>query len=156
MFDSLIAKTSKTAAPKVAPAAKKTAGKKVSPSKAAAPAAAKTEIRFAVQDFARPRAGASLYAHTSAFLELSGMADGKPLPKAQASKIIGARAVQYHTANGNFEQTDKGLILTEKGEMFFISRATDLELLAAYRAFFTDGKVNPAINVKTAGAVVTL
>ena len=151
MFSQLTAKTATAPAVKTAPVKKNSAGKKVSPAKTT-PAAVKTEIRFAVQDFARPRAGATLIAHTAAFLEMSGMADGKPMPKAQAAKIIGARAVQYHTGNGNFEQTDKGLMLTEKGEMFFMSRAADLELLAAFRAFFADGKVNPAINVKTEAA----
>lgn len=129
------------------PAAKRTASK---------PAPVKTEIRYAIQDFARPRAGAALIAHTAAFLELSGLSDGKALPKAQAVRIIGARAVQYHTDNGNFQQTPEGLKLTEKGEFFFISRAADPELMAAFREVFTTGKINATANVKTEASRVAL
>lgn len=120
--------------------------------------AVKTPIRFAVQDFARPKAGNLLAAHTAAFLSLSGMLDGKGVAKTTATKILGARAVQYHTNNGNFDHTADGLILTPKGEEFFVTRnlAVDPEALAAYEAFFTDGKQNPAINIKTPGSIITL
>lgn len=144
------------------PAAPATVAKPASASKPAAkrtsskPAPVKCEIKFAIQDFARPRAGATLVAHTAAFLELSGLADGKAMPKQQAARIIGARAVQYHTDNGNFEQTPEGLILTEKGVMFFISRAADLEMLAAFREVMTTGKVNALANVKTEAARIAL
>lgn len=113
-------------------------------------------IRFAVVDFARPSAGAALAAHTQAFLDMSGIASGDAFPKAQATKIIGARAVQYHLGNGNFTQVEKGLKLSEKGELFFLSRNVDPELFAAYSAFFASGAINEAINVKAATSVVKL
>ncbi len=156
MFAQLTAKTATQAATvkpaskaSSKPAAKRTVSK-------AKPAAVSMEIKYAIQDFARPRAGAALIAHTAAFLELSGLADGKAVPKAQAAKIIGARAVQYHTDNGNFEPTDKGLTLTEKGTMFFISRVTEPELLFAYREVLTTGKVNALANVKTEAARIAI
>ena len=105
-------------------------------------------IKFAITDFARPSAGNLLIAHTAAFLGLSGMANEQAFPKAQAQKIIGARAVQYHLGNGNFEATDKGLILTEKGFLFFATRQADLELLAAYELVMTTGKHAPTVIVK--------
>lgn len=162
MYDQLIAKPANASATTKAqrknggstkPAAK--GGKTVRKGDAGA---VKTAIRFAVQDFARPRAGSLLAAHTAAFLGLSGMLDGAPIAKSVATKIIGARAVQYHTNNGNFEHTAQGLTLTDKGAEFFVTRnlTADPEALAAYEAFFTSGKLNPAINVKTPGSVVTL
>lgn len=144
------------------PAAPATVAKPASASKPAAkrtsskPAPVQCAIKFAIQDFARPRAGAALIAHTAAFLELSGLADGRAMPKAQAARIIGARAVQYHTDNGNFQQTEKGLILTEKGELFFVSRNADAELMAAFREVMTTGKINAMANVKTEAARIAV
>lgn len=144
---------SKAAASKAAPKAPK--GKQT---RAAAPAvvATRSAIKFAVVDFARPSAGNALAAHTQAFLDMSGLASGDAFPKAQATKIIGARAVQYHLGNGNFTQVEKGIKLTEKGELFFLSRNVDAELFAAYSTFFASGKVNDAINVKAETSIVKL
>lgn len=157
MFDQLIAKPAASAT--VAPATKarttRTATPKAKQTKAV-PAA--TSIKFAVQDFARPKAGNMLAAHTAAFLGMSGMLDGAAFPKAQATKVLGARAVQYHTNNGNFAQTSAGLTLTEKGMEFFATRSlvADAEGIAAYETFFAKGGTNPAINVKTEGSIVKL
>lgn len=144
------------AAPKAHAKGAKGAAKTVR--KADAGTAPRSQIKFAVQDFARPSAGAALYAHTSAFLALSGLADGAPCAKAIASKILGARAVQYHTNNGNFTHTEKGLMLTDKGFEFFAVRMTqtDPEMMAAYSEFFIKGQQNAAINVKTPGSIVAL
>lgn len=115
-------------------------------------------IKYAVADFARPTAGAALAAHTHAFLTLSGIAEGKPYPKAKAVQVLGARAVGYHLREKeNFRQTDEGLLLTEKGELFFIHRGqADAELVKAYSEVLTKGAVNAAANVKTEAARVAI
>lgn len=160
MFDQLIARpaASATATTKQAPKARTTraATPKAKQATKAVPAA--TAIKFAVQDFARPKAGNMLAAHTAAFLGMSGMLDGAAFPKAQATKVLGARAVQYHTNNGNFAQTSAGLTLTDKGMEFFATRSlvADAEGIAAYETFFAKGGTNPAINVKTEGSIVKL
>jgi hypothetical protein len=154
MFDQLIAKTSTATATK-APAKARTMRKatvaKVAP-------ATSTGIRFAVaQGVGRPVAGNALKAHTAAFLNASGMADGNPFAKATATKIIGARAVQYHLENGNFEHTDAGLIVSLKGAVAFTAfRSVDPELQKAYETFFKNGEMNPAINVKNSASIVKL
>lgn len=114
-------------------------------------------IKFAVADFARPRAGAALAAHTHAFLTLSGMADGSAVPAPMVRAIIGPRAVQYHKDNGNFTATDEGLILSEKGEFFFFQRGeADPELVKAYTEVMTKGTTNERANVKSEAARIAL
>lgn len=135
-------------APAKAPAKGKAKGK--------AAAQPQTGIKFAIADFARPAAGRALAAHTAAFLGLSGMGAGAAIPRALATKIIGARAVQYHTGNGNFAATAEGLKLTDKGELFFLSREIDPELLAAYESVMQTGAVNETANVKTEAARVKI
>lgn len=106
-------------------------------------------IKFAIADYARPKAGAALFAHTAAFLALSGINAGQAYPKSKAAQIIGQTAVKYHSANGNFEQTAEGLKLTDKGRAFFAARpAVDKELHAAFVEVMTEGKINEKANVK--------
>lgn len=147
-------KAASKAATKAAPVKKNAAKPATKASAKATAKAAPQGIKYAVSDFARPQAGRALAAHTAAFLGLSGMATGDAVPRAFASKVIGARAVQYHTGNGNFEATPDGLKLTEKGEIFFMSRAIDPELLAAYESVMQSGAVNDLANVKTEAARV--
>jgi hypothetical protein len=128
---------------------------KAKPKAAAKVAQTPVAIKYAVADFARPSAGNALAAHTAAFLTLSGISD-RPVARAQCVKVIGARAVQYHVGNGNFQPTASGLALTDKGAEFFASRAVDPELFAAYSEVFTTGKVNDVANVKTPSSVVKL
>lgn len=106
-------------------------------------------IKYAIADYARPKAGAALFAHTAAFLELSGLNAGQAYPKSKAAQIIGQTAVKYHSANGNFEQTAEGVKLTDKGRAFFAARpAVDKELHAAFVEVMTEGKINEKANVK--------
>lgn len=122
------------------------------------PAQASSSIKYAIADFARPSAGAALAAHTMAFLTLSGLAEGKTFPKAEAVKVMGSRAIGYHTREkNNFELTPEGLKLTEKGTLFFIHRGeAEPELVKAYTEVMTTGKVNKAANVKTESARIAL
>lgn len=134
----------------------KTSAKKgASKVRAATPA---QTIKYVAQDFARPTAGGALFAHTQAFLDLSGMAVGEACPRAFATKVIGVRAVAYHLSNGNFNATDKGLVITSKGELFFMERAgkTSPEMYKAYSEFFQKGAINEAINIKQAGSIAKL
>lgn len=106
-------------------------------------------IAYGIADYARPKAGAALFAHTRAFLELSGIIEGKAYPKAKATQVIGATAVKYHSANGNLAQTADGLTLTEKGKAFFAARGeTDKELHAAFVKVLTTGQLDDRANVK--------
>lgn len=122
---------------------------KVAQKPAAKPAQA---IKYAIEDFARPQAGAALAAHTAAFLALSGMSDGKAYPRAMATKVIGPRAISYHLGNKNFELTEDGLALTAKGINAMSARTIDAEKFAAFSEFFKTGELNDAINVKTEAA----
>lgn len=142
---------------KAAPKAPAKAGKKV---RAASPDAkaprAVIGVKFALSILARPQRGNALQAHTQAFLDLSGMIDGGAIPRAQAVSIIGATAVNYHTGNGNFEQSEHGLKLSEQGLIFFMTRSVDPELFAAYKEVMTTGQPNAKANVKAANGVVKL
>lgn len=114
-------------------------------------------IAFAIVDYARPKAGAALFAHTAAFLELSGLNAGAAYPKAKAVQVIGQTAVKYHAGNGNIEQTAEGVKLTDKGRAFFAARpAVDKELHAAFVEVLTEGKVNDKANVKAESSRVAI
>lgn len=114
-------------------------------------------IAFAIVDYARPKAGAALFAHTAAFLELSGLNAGAAYPKAKAVQVIGQTAVKYHAGNGNIEQTAEGVKLTDKGRAFFAARpAVDKELHAAFVEVMTEGKVNDKANVKAESSRVAV
>ena len=114
-------------------------------------------IAFAIVDYARPKAGAALFAHTAAFLELSGLNAGQAYPKSKAVQVIGQTAVKYHASNGNLEQTAEGVKLTDKGRAFFAARpAVDKELHAAFIEVLTEGKVNDKANVKAESSRVAV
>lgn len=117
-------------------------------------------LSFAIVDYARPKAGAALFAHTSAFLKLSGLQDGKAYPKAQAAQVIGQTAIKYHASNGNLETTNAGLKLTSKGIAFFMARNAshpiDPELEAAFVDVLTNGTINDKANVKSTASRVAI
>lgn len=123
----------------------------------AAMQAAPVTITHAISDYARPKAGAALFAHTQAFMVLSGLAAGAAYPKAKAVQVIGPTAVKYHSQNGNLAATEKGLTLTAKGQAFFAARgAADPEYVAAFTEVLTTGKTNDKANAKTAASIVAL
>ena len=127
------------------------------PTQEPAPAAAPKTLAYAIEDYARPHAGAALFAHTAAFFALSGIAEGKAYPKSKAVQVIGQTAVKYHTKNGNFEHTAEGVKLTDKGRAFFAARpAVDPELFAAFEAVLSTGELNDKANVKAESARVAI
>lgn len=157
---------SKTTQAQITKPASKTAAPRTGKGKGKTDAAPKTEqatqeapkgIAFAIVDYARPKAGAALFAHTAAFLELSGMNAGQAYPKSKAVQVIGQTAVKYHAGNGNIEQTAEGVKLTDKGRAFFAARpAVDKELHAAFVEVMTEGKVNDKANVKAESSRVAI
>lgn len=141
-------KTAKPAAAKKA--APRTVRKAVAKSSTkAAPRA----IAFHIEDYARPKAGNTLFAFTAAWLNLTGMAAGKPAIRAELVKVAGETAVTYHTKNGNFEKTDKGLVMTEKGFAFFAARTVDPQLLEAYETVMTTGQDGDKAGIKNPAAI---
>lgn len=139
-------KTAKPAAAKKAVAKPRTVRK----AKAVAPVKA---VAFHIEDYARPKAGAPLFAFTAAWLTLTGMASGKPAIRADLVKIAGETAVTYHTKNGNFEKTDKGLAITAKGRAFFAARTVDPQLLEAYETVMTTGQDGDKAGIKNPAAI---
>jgi hypothetical protein len=98
-----------------------------------------------------------LFAHTEAFLTLSGLMDGKAFDIPKATKILGNTAIKYHSNNGNFNKGINGLVLTPKGIAFFNARGkANPELVNAYIDFFDNGKVNEKINIKAESSRVIL
>jgi hypothetical protein len=122
--------------------------------------ATNSPLSFAIVDYARPKAGAALFAHTSAFLKLSGMNEGKAYPRNTAVQVVGQTAVKYHAANGNFESTSAGLTLTAKGQAFFMARNAshpiNPELEAAFVEVMTTGNLNDKANVKSTHSRVAI
>lgn len=117
-------------------------------------------IAYAIVDYARPKAGAALFAHTSAFLKLSGMNEGKAYSRVKASQVVGNTAIKYHTLNGNFEATSAGLTLSSKGNAFFTARnashPVNPELEAAFIDVLTTGNINDKANVKSAHSRIAI
>lgn len=113
----------------------------------------KAPLRFYVEDYARPSAGAALFAYTRAWMELTNI-DKVAVPHERVVRIAGQRAVKYHTDNGNFERTPKGLILSAKGKRFFAARDAkelmDPEAHAAYVETMTRGRTNIFVSDKHA------
>lgn len=116
---------------------------KTSTTKTPATAATSTEARlYVVNAIARPSAGNALYAHTDAFLTLSGLKKGKSIPQAQVIEALGARAVKYHLNNLTFALTEKGIRVSEFGHLIISKRMIDPEMQAAYVEVMTTGKTN--------------
>jgi hypothetical protein len=103
---------------------------------------------------ARPGAGASLYAFTQAWLELTGMLNaGAQIDRAALSKIIGDTAIAYHKKLNNFFVKEKTVHLTQQGSDFFSERmitgkvdATDVD---AWKEIMITGKPD-GMRVKSA------
>lgn len=88
-------------------------------SKTAKPAvkAFNTAIKFIVNG----NGATKLFAHTAAWLELSGLIHGKEFPADIATKI-GGTALAYHTRKGNFTESQGMVRLTAKGLAKFQER----------------------------------
>jgi len=145
-------KTNK-AAVKTAAAPAKRATRKAPAAKAVAAEVPAEKINFVIQDYARPVAGSRLAAFTATWLDLSGLAKGDAVKRADLVKVAGPRAIAYHTSNGNMESTPDGVKLTDKGFAAFASRTVDPEAAKAYRAALVDGTQSDMVS-KDAAAYV--
>jgi hypothetical protein len=114
------------------------------PAQASKQAPAKLAYHIA-QGF-RPMSGAKLFAHTAAFLDLSGISEKKPVARALAVRVMGQTAVKYHTERGNFHHAAEGLFLTVIGTEYLRKmRAVDPELRAAFVEVLSTGKPNDKV-----------
>lgn len=132
--------------------AAKTSGKKThaqTPQKATS--ARVPALRYSISRDVRPTAGRMLYAHTMAFLELSGMLDLKPVPASTVRVCIGETAVKWHA--DRMVSTDKGLRLTASGRDYFIQRGADKELVTAFTEVLSEGKTSDKAHVKNAAFI---
>lgn len=136
-----------------APAKKTTVRKAVA--KKAAPVALPT-VKYSIVDFARPKAGNTLFAFTSAWLELTGLSNGGAMARTRLVQIAGETAITYHTKNGNLAKTESGLTLSDKGQMFFATRTEiDPQVKAAFVDVLANGTVNDLV-IRNAKAIVAL
>ena len=84
--------------------------------------------------------GAALFAHTAAFIELSGM-NAHPVARATVTRAMGQTAVKHHTRSTYFfDETERGLIVSAIGKAAFALRHIDPELKAGFIAVLTTGK----------------
>ena len=126
--------TAPVAPVETAPVATEEAAPTVTEEQAPAPRA----IAFYINNN-RPGAGERLYAHTAAFLALSGLRDGKAIPVETARKVIGETAVKYHThKTGAFEITKEGLRLA-KPQHFDARGKLRADLVEAYERLLSEG-----------------
>lgn len=91
----------------------------------------------------RPAAGAALFAHTAAFLALTGMDAGKRIPRATVVKALGETAVKHHlTRTGFFAQYPDGVTVSDMGVDAFKLRTIDPELFAGFSDILATGKTS--------------
>lgn len=137
--DALVKELTKTAP--AAPVAKKPAAPAV---ELVSRTAAKGQSLYVISDAARPGFGKALFAHTHAALTVAGMlAPSRPaVPRNMVTTIMGQRAVNYHVAQGNFEDAaDHGIRLSSAGYSTFRDRASrlDAKLANGFVGLFLDG-----------------
>ena len=131
--------------------------RKATPVKAASKPAAKSGIKFVIKPAFRPGSGRNLASFTAAWMELSGMVGGAPVPSALVRRIAGDTALSHHKRLGNFEATPDGVKLTEQGEFHFGELApnrnikTDPEMVKAYKSVMATGKPDGTIIKNVAG-----
>ena len=100
-------------------------------------------IKFKLLQGFRPQAGTHLFAHTSAVLELTGMIQGKAVPRSTLTAIMGETAIKHHTAKTwMFSATSKGVELSDLGQVNPHWLQADPELKAAYMEILTTGKTS--------------
>jgi hypothetical protein len=78
-----------------------------------------TQINYIV----RGDGAAKLFAHTAAWLELTGLIHGKSAPE-DLVRELGGSALRYHTRQGNFVSSQGMTSLTPKGMNHFSARQT--------------------------------
>jgi hypothetical protein len=106
-----------------------------------APVAPRAGVAFHMLQGFRPMAGSALFAHTAAFLELSGLDAGKTLPRATVAKCMGDTAVKHHlNSTGFLEQSSTGVTVSLMGREAFALRSIDPELKAGFLDILSGGK----------------
>jgi hypothetical protein len=92
----------------------------------------------------RPTSGASLFAFTQAWFELSGFINGASLTKADIAKYAGSSVVGHHTREGRFQCDGNAVSLTESGLDYFSLRMVDVRYnpadTDAFKAIMMTGK----------------
>jgi hypothetical protein len=156
-----MAQALKTAAKPATKPATKRAAKPATPAPAletqAAQDAPVQTLTYAIRDGYRPAAGRMLFAMTQAWLDASGLSEGKAIPRAVAVKVAGGTAIAYHTAKTAALQDVAGMVsLTESGKAFFAARKPDAKMVAAYRGVMHTGAPDEAVGVKTPAAIVKI
>jgi hypothetical protein len=110
---------------------------------ASQPAAPKAEARYCMLQGFRPGAGKALFAHTAAFMELSGMNQGKRIPRSMVLQFLGAAATKHHlNSTGFFAQYADGVEVSPMGKEGFALRAIDPELFAGFVDILSTGKTS--------------
>ncbi len=103
-------------------AAHATASAKTTANAKGKPSAKKTVGAFHGLNYVVRGDGArKLFAHTAAWLELTGLIHGKSAPEGLI-KELGGSALTYHTKQGNFTTSQGKTSLTTKGKEKFIAR----------------------------------
>jgi hypothetical protein len=121
-LDQIIAEQTTIDTTKNAPVA---SPKQVAASKAksgAKPSAKKVAAHGAINFIVRGDGATKLFAHTAAWLELSGLMSGGSYP-VELVKELGGSAFNYHFKQGNFEQSQGMATLTMKGLNKFAARS---------------------------------
>lgn len=87
----------------------------------------KMQSVFVLSEIARPVSGGRLYAHTFAAFTLLGMLkEGHKAPVASLQKIVGPRAIKYHSKEKhNLALDGESVSLTADGAQFFAARFRD-------------------------------
>ena len=127
---------------------------------AAKPTAKKAQEYKDIEFNVRGGNAAKLFAHTAAWLELSGLIHGKAAP-ADLIKDLGGSALSYHTKQGNMAQSQGLVTLTGKGMDKFKARqegghgAYAQEDMEHYMLMMMAGEKDDRL-VKSAGAIKRL
>ncbi len=101
-----------------------------------------------------------LFAHTAAWLQLTGLIDGESAP-VELIAALGGSALRYHTGQGNMVQQNGMVSLTDKGTNKFIARqhgghgAYDQADMDAYMLMMMSGE-NDGHLIKYAGNIKAL
>ena len=108
-------------------------------------------IKFRMLQGFRPQAGGLLYAHSAAFIKLTGMREGRRVSAEFFKLVMGPVAYRHHVDANNprwtgfMVQTDKGVELTEGGKMNTHWINANPEHVAAFIDILSTGSTDRAI-----------
>jgi ribosomal protein S11 len=106
---------------KGAPAATPAQAAKTASKASSKPSAVKAKQYKDIEFNVRGSGAAKLFAHTAAWLELSGLIHGGKAP-VELIEALGGSALRYHTKQGNMAQSQGMVSLTDKGMNKFKAR----------------------------------